>query len=72
MRGVYRGDEPYRAVNLGQVLEQGALAGGGGSPFGGARWSPDPAFGAVARAQSTAIMYANSPKVGFFQTGNQV
>ena len=62
MRGVYRGDEPYSAVNLGQTLEQGALAGGGGSPFGGARWSPGPAFGAVARAQP--MQYANSPKVG--------
>ena len=54
MHGVYRDDEPLSAGDLEQTLGQGARAGGGGSPLGGARWSPGPALGAVARAQPAA------------------
>ena len=64
MYGVYRCDEPFSAGDLEQILGQGARAGGGGSPLGGTRWSPGPAFGAVARAQPAAGHCAERPKFG--------
>ena len=62
MHGVYRGDEPLIAGDLEQLLGRGARAGGGGSPLGGAHWSPGPAFGAGAGAQPAAG--EKSPRLG--------
>ena len=65
MYGVYGSDGPSSAEDLEQILGQGARAGGGGPPFEGARWSPGPAFGAVARAhQPAARQGADRPKFG--------